>query len=285
MAAHEWLERRVINYAHQGGSFEAPSSTLAAIEHALAAGATGIELDVHATQDRQVVVCHDATVDRTTEAHGAIATMTLDELRTLDNAFWFIEGTDVDHDQDAEAYLLRGRAPADLSLRIATLDEVLSSFPGVVLNLDIKQTSPEVVPYERLVADVLRAHRRSDDVIVASFSDKAMGAFRALSPMTPTSAATLETVSFVRALHSGDVPPRLPVVAFQVPEAFAGVTVVDQRFVEAAHHAGIAVHVWTLNERDEIHRMLEVGVDAVMSDRPSLVTELLGERAWVPRPS
>jgi glycerophosphoryl diester phosphodiesterase len=278
-----WLERRVLNYAHQGGSFEAPSSTLAAIEHALGAGATGIELDVHATKDRHVVVCHDATVDRTTDAHGAIAGMDLAELQGLDNAFWFVEGTDVDHDQEPGAYLLRGKAPADPSLRIATLDEVLVSFPGVVLNLDIKQTGPEVTSYEHLVADVLNAHRRDDDVIVASFSDVAIKAFRELSPSTPTSAATLETVSFVQALLNGETPPTLPVVAFQVPEAFAGVTVVDERFIEAAHDAGIAVHVWTLNERDEIARMLEVGVDGVMSDRPSVVTELLGERAWTPR--
>ena len=283
MPANVWLERRVLNYAHQGGSFEAPSSTLAAIEHALGAGATGIELDVHATKDRRVVVCHDATVDRTTDAHGAIAGMDLAELQGLDNAFWFVEGTDVDHDQEPGAYVLRGKAPADPSLRIATLDEVLVSFPGVVLNLDIKQTGPEVTSYEHLVADVLDAHRRDDDVIVASFSDVAIKAFRELRPSTPTSAATLETVSFVQALLNGETPPTLPVVAFQVPEAFAGVTVVDERFIEAAHDAGIAVHVWTLNERDEIARMLEVGVDGVMSDRPSVVTELLGERAWTPR--
>ena len=74
----EWLARRVINYAHQGGSFEGPSSTLAAIEHALESGASGIELDVHATKDRYLVVCHDATIERTTNHQGTIAEMTLD---------------------------------------------------------------------------------------------------------------------------------------------------------------------------------------------------------------
>jgi glycerophosphoryl diester phosphodiesterase len=278
--ASAWLERRVLNYAHQGGSFEAPSSTLAAIEHALAAGATAIELDVHATLDRQLVVCHDATVDRTTNAQGAIAQMTLEQVRGLDNAYWFIEGTDVDHDQEPEAYRLRGRAPTDPRFGVATLEEVLASFPAVVLNLDIKQTAPEVVAYEALVAEVLERHGRRDDVIVASFSDAALGAFRELSPSTATSAATLETVAFVRALHSGEPTPSLPVVAFQVPEAFAGVTVVDERFVEAAHAAGIAVHVWTLNDEASIRRVVAMGVDGVMSDRPSLVSALLGERAW-----
>ena len=76
-----WLERRVIAYAHQGGAWESPSSTLHAIRHAVEAGATGVELDVHATADGELVVCHDATVDRTTPQTGAIASFTLAQLR------------------------------------------------------------------------------------------------------------------------------------------------------------------------------------------------------------
>ena len=90
-----WLERRVIAYAHQGGAWESPSSTLHAIAHALEAGATGIELDVHATADGELVVCHDATVDRTTAAQGTIASFTLAELREMDFSYWWIPGADV----------------------------------------------------------------------------------------------------------------------------------------------------------------------------------------------
>jgi len=84
--SNPWLERRVIAFAHQGGSFEGPSSTLAAIRHSLAEGATAIEPDVHATLDRRIVVCHDETVDRTTNHHGEIANLNLSELREMDNA-------------------------------------------------------------------------------------------------------------------------------------------------------------------------------------------------------
>ena len=100
----EWLARRVIAYAHQGGSFEGPSSTLATIEHALEVGASGIELDVHATKDRQLVVCHDATIDRTTNHRGAIADMTLAELRQVDNAYWWIDGDVVSPGRPDEEY-------------------------------------------------------------------------------------------------------------------------------------------------------------------------------------
>ena len=116
-----WLERRVIAYAHQGGAWESPSSTLHTIAHALEAGATGIELDVHATADGELVVCHDATVDRTTAAQGTIASFTLAQLRAMDFSYWWIPGADVTPGRPAAEYPFRGRAPGDPTFGIATL--------------------------------------------------------------------------------------------------------------------------------------------------------------------
>jgi glycerophosphoryl diester phosphodiesterase len=177
-----WLTRRVIAFAHQGGSFEGPSSTIGAIAHALHVGASAVELDVHATKDRRLVVCHDATVDRTTNHHGAIASLTLDELGEMDNAYWWIEGDVVTPGRTSEEYLVRGRAPKDRSYAIATLEEVAVAFPGVLLNLDIKGTSPFVEPYEELLAAELRRLEITESVIVASFHDDALQHFRALAP-------------------------------------------------------------------------------------------------------
>ena len=154
-----WLERRVINYAHQGGAWEGPSSTLYAIASALEAGATAIELDVHATADGKLVVGHDPTVDRTTEGAGRIAELPWQSVRALDNAYWWVPGADVTPGLDPERYPFRGRGPADRRFRIALLEEVLDEFPGVILNLDIKQTGPAVVPYEETLAALLRRHR------------------------------------------------------------------------------------------------------------------------------
>jgi glycerophosphoryl diester phosphodiesterase len=280
MRENPWLDRRVVNFGHQGGSFEAPSSTLAAIEHGLAAGARAIELDVHATKDRVLVVCHDETVDRTTNATGQICDLTMDELERLDNAHWFIEGADVSPGHASDEYLLRGNAPSDRRFGIARLEEVLLSFPGVVLNMDIKRTGPDVEPYEELLATTLAAHNRYDDVIVASFLDSAIQAFRGFSPGTPTSAATMETVLFVRAVQTGDALPPLPVVAFQVPETFGDITLVDEAFVTSAHDSGIAVHVWTINNEAAMVRLVNLGVDGIISDRPSLLNEVLGSQSW-----
>jgi len=280
MPNNQWIDRRIVNFGHQGGSFEAPSSTLAAISGGLAAGATVIELDVHATKDRQLVVCHDETVDRTTNGQGQICDLTLDELRRLDNAHWFIAGSDVAPGHPASEYLLRGLAPADHRYRIATLSEVLETFSDVTLNLDIKRTAPEVEPYEGLLAEVLAAHGRSETVIVASFNDLAIAAFRRESPSTPTSAATLETAEFYRSIHAGEEPVALGVVAFQVPETFGDITLVDELFVAEAHERDIAVHVWTVNDETSMRRLVGLGVDGIISDRPTLLSEVLGDAAW-----
>jgi glycerophosphoryl diester phosphodiesterase len=277
-----WLERRVIAYAHQGGAWESPSSTLHAITHALAVGATGIELDVHATADGELVVCHDATVDRTTAGQGTIASFTLAELRSMDFSYWWIPGADVTPGRPDAEYPFRGRAPGDPSFGIATLREVLERFPGVVLNLDIKQTAPVVAPYEESLAGLLAEFGRTDDVIVASFLDPATDAFRRFAPGVPTSAGTMATAAAWQAVQAGEDLPESPAVAFQVPERQGDLVIVDERFVAAAHRAGKAVHVWTVNDAESMERLLGLGVDGIISDVPTTLCGVLGAEgvAW-----
>ena len=279
-----WLERRVLNYAHQGGAREAPSSTLLALRQAVAAGADGLELDVHATADRHLVVCHDATVDRTTNGAGAIAAMTLAELQALDNAYWWVPGEIVAPGRPVDAYPYRGRAPLDGSLRVATLRQVLDEFGGVFLNLDIKQTGPEVQPYEALLAELLGEYGRSDDVIVASFLDGAIDAFSTAAPDVHTSYPTMATVEFWQAVADRVDPPPTRHVALQVPVAFDTVAVVTEPFVAAAHRAGVAVHVWTIDDAGEMARLVDLGVDGIMTDRPRVLEAELEATAsrWDP---
>jgi glycerophosphoryl diester phosphodiesterase len=270
-----WLERRVLNYAHQGGAREGPSSTLLAMQQAVAAGADALELDVHATADRQLVVCHDATVDRTSDGTGAIANLALADMEELDNAYWWIPGEVVAPGRDEYEYVYRGRAMFETSLRIATLREVLEQFTGVFLNLDIKQTAPEVEPYEALLAELLREFDRRHDVIVASFSDAATDAFSAAAPEIHTSYGALGTANFWQAVQDGATPPPSRHVALQVPSHFEAITVVDEPFVEAAHRAGVAVHVWTIDETEEMEHLIDLGVDGIMTDRPSILDQVL----------
>jgi glycerophosphoryl diester phosphodiesterase len=273
-----WLERRVIAYAHQGGAKEGPSSTLYAMRRALEHGATGIELDVHATSDGELVVCHDPTVDRTTNATGEIAERTSEQIAHLDNAYWFCQGEGAVKERPPQDYVLRGRAPEDRDLCVPTLSEVLEALPGVLLNLDIKRSAPEVTPYEEALAAVLRDHGRETDVVVASFSDRAVGEFAKYAPHIAIAAGTDATTEFYRRLHAGE-PPQEDLeryVALQVPARFGPLVVVDESFVEAAHSSGLAVHVWTIDDPGEIEHLVSLGVDGIISDRPSVLAGVLG---------
>lgn len=286
--ANAWLERRVIAYAHQGGAKEGPSSTLHAIGNAIATGATAIELDVHATADGEIVVCHDPTLDRTTAVSGPIAERSAAEVVVLDNAYWFVPGEDAQHGRAADAYPLRGMAATDPRLRVATLRSVLEQFPGVVLNLDIKRTAPQVAPYEAELAAVLREHGRIDDVIVASFHDRATDAFRSHAPEIGTSAGRSAVAAFALA-HWAHRRPGASIarhVALQVPARALGRTLVNRRFVETAHRLGLAVHVWTVDEAQEMERLVALGVDGVISDRPSVLARVLRslEATWQDAP-
>jgi glycerophosphoryl diester phosphodiesterase len=279
-----WLDRRVIAYAHQGGAWEAPSSTLYAIRAAIESGATGIELDVHATADGRLVVCHDPTVDRTTDATGLIAELTYDQLAALDNAYWWAPGADVSPGLEPDAYPFRGRAPEDRRFRFALLEEVLEEFPRVVLNLDIKQTAPVVAPYEEALAAMLHRFGRVDDVIVASFLDPATDAFSSFAPQVPTSAGTMAVAAFFQSVQAGQAPAPMRHVALQVPATYGELTLVDERFVEVAHAEGLAVHVWTIEEESEMERLCALGVDGIITDRPTAlvgVLDRLGSR-WTP---
>ena len=255
----------MLHYAHQGGAAEAPSSTLYALRRAVDVGADALELDVHCTRDGHLVVCHDATVDATTDGAGRIADQTLDELRRLDNGYRF--GPDV-------GFPHRGQG-----MRIATLVEVLEEFPDTFLNFDIKETAPTVAPYEEKLAAELRRYGRADDVIVASFLDEATDRFSASAPDVHTSAGTLTVAAFWRAVQDGLPVPPMRHHALQVPHRFQDTVVVDQAFVDRAHEAGLAVHVWTIDDPAEMEELLDLGVDGIMTDRPSVLAHVLASRA------
>lgn len=272
----------MLAFAHRGGAREGPSSTLAAMTAALAAGATALELDVHATSDGRLVCCHDASVDRTTNGTGRIADMTLAQVKALDNAWWFVPGEEAAPGRESGAYPCRGRAPEDPSYSIPTLEEVLDAFPGVLLNLDIKQTEPVVAAYEGCLARALAGHDRVDDVMVGSFSDAALEAFSALAPDVATAAGPLAVAGFCQALYQGNRPAPMAHRALQVPKAFQGMTIVDEHFVAAAHLAGLAVHVWTVDDSAEMEELVDLGVDGIMSDVPSVLASVLSRLgvAW-----
>jgi glycerophosphoryl diester phosphodiesterase len=301
-----WLQRRFFHWAHQGGAREAPSNTLCAMREALDAGAHGLEFDVHRTADNAIVVMHDKTLGRTTNAEEIglggttrIADCTVEELRRLDAAYWWVPDTVVDHDAPKERYELRGRAPADHDLGVPTLDEVLERFHGpFTIEIKDKRAPARVI-------QLLQDHRvPPEDVIVTSFRERTVWNLRwrifrskAKFGIAPGGLSTL--LFFVRSrlgwaqkrspyvaiqvphrISSEDLPARYQRVARFLPRRWRSLTVVDERFLAHAKQAGVAVHVWTIDEREEMRELIDMrvdGVDGIMTDRPSVLTAVLAE--------
>lgn len=288
MPRHRWLERSPLHIAHQGGEAEAPSSTLFAMATALAKGADALELDVHATADGHLVVLHDPTVDRTTDGNGAVDALSLVQVRGLDAAHWFVAGEGVAHGQPPERYPLRGVATGQVpppdgfaaaDFAIPALADVFERFPDTLINIDIKQTAPATRPYEQTLARLIADYDRSETTMVASFSDAALAVFRGAAPAVGTSASPNEVLAFWLAVRAGDpAPAALPYEAFQVPVTHEGVRVVDAAFVARAHAAGVAVHVWTIDDAPTMHALLDIGVDGLVTNRPQVLEPVLAER-------
>lgn len=283
-----WLDRRPLHIAHQGGESEVPSATMYALKTAIRKGADMLEVDVHVTSDGELVLLHDTTVDRTTNGMGAVQDMTLEEIQALDAGYWFVPGRNAVHDAGEADYVLRGirtgaKTPppgctAD-DFRIPTLRQALETFPGVMMNIEIKNGPPQGTGYEQALADLLAEFGRGDDTIVASFIDTWTETFRARNMDVSTSTGTGQTAVFkATSLELAPGSPTLLHDAFQVPIEFNGIPVVDADFVADAHANGMAVHVWTIDDAETMHMLLDLGVDGIMTAEPTVLEQVLRER-------
>jgi glycerophosphoryl diester phosphodiesterase len=247
--------------AHQGGDGLWPSNTLYAFERATALGADVLEMDVHSTADGVIVLSHDETVDRLTDGSGLIKEMTLEQLKELD------AGYDWNKD-DSTSFPYRGQG-----ITIPTLEEVLTAFPDMRMNIEIKQREPSIVAS---FCNLLRRHDRERRVLVASFHPDTIEAFRQTCPEMATAATEPEIRPFfVLNRIFLDAVYRPPAEAFQVPEYSGNLHVLTPRFVRGAHNHNINVHVWTVNETEDMRRLLELGVDGIITDRPDRLLTLL----------
>jgi glycerophosphoryl diester phosphodiesterase len=258
----------VIPFAHRGGAKLWPENTLPAFRGAIEAGYRWIETDVQLTRDRQVVIFHDDLIDRTTDGRGPIAQLSLRELRRYDAGFWF--------SPRGRGHPFRGQG-----ITVPTLEEAFDLHPQLRLNVELKSADP--VLGQRLL-EIIEHLGVQDRILVAGERSSVIRSFRRLSRgRLATSAGRREVAQFWAAARLG-LERLLPVDydALQVPPR-ERVEVVTRRFVEAAHRRGLAVHVWTIDEPAEMHRLLDLGVDGVMTDRPDLLREVMGDRSRAPR--
>lgn len=237
-------------FAHQGGEGEWPNNTLFALEQSDRLGADVLDLDVHLSKDGQLVLCHDATLDRTTDATGPINARTAAELARIDAGYRFT----TDH---GRTYPYRGK-----HLGIPTLQQVFERFPGRRFGIEIKTADPQAV-------HALKRLGHENDILLSSFHDHIMRAARTGTKMaTSASPGEVRVFLVLSTLHL-EALFSPPYHALQVPREHKGTTVLSQRLVDAAHARGVKVVPWTLNEPEEIEEAWRLDVDGVNTDYPT----------------
>jgi glycerophosphoryl diester phosphodiesterase len=248
--AHAFLEHPgPIAVAHRGGAAVHPENTMGAFAHAVSLGFRYLETDVHLTADGHVVAFHDDRLDRVSDRQGVIAELSLAEVR---------------------------RARIGGTGQVVLLDELLIAFPDRRFNID-----PKADAVVEPLARVLARHDAVERVCIGSFSDARIARVRALLGAGLCTSGGPRAVARLRLAATG-ARVRVPHMAcVQVPVRARGVTIVDARFVQAAHRRGMQVHVWTVDDPAEMHRLLDLGVDGIMTDRPEVLRDvLLARDAW-----
>lgn len=241
-----------IAFAHRGGARENSENSLTAFQRAADLGFQYFETDIRATADGVVMVFHDAALNRVTDGVGRISALPYDEVRKAR-----IAGRD----------------------NVMRLEELLAAFPEARFNIDVKDDHT-VRPFLELVE---RLDVR-DRICVASFSGLRLRAVRHRFPEMATSLAPPEIASLLavsrfanmRGILGRGVPRHA--AAAQVPMGTRGIPIVTPAFIAAAHDRGLAVHVWTIDEADQMNRLLDLGVDGIITDRPTTLREVLIDR-------
>ena len=239
-----------IPFAHRGGASEAPENTMPAFEHAVRLGYRYLETDAHVTADGVLIAFHDDRLDRVTDRTGVIAELPWSEVKQA---------------------RVDGREPIPL------LEDLLTAWPDVRVNIDPKHDGAA----EPLAAAIVRT-QTVDRVCIGAFSDRRIGVVRSLvGPALCTSMGPREVAQLVSASRGLPGGGRLRSPCAQVPTNQGRAALVTPRFVETAHRLGVQVHVWTIDDAVEMARLLDLGVDGIMTDRPQVLRDVLTERgAW-----
>lgn len=251
-------------FGHRGASGLAPENTLPSFAIAAALGVPYLELDVHGTRDGAIAVMHDDDLDRTTDGNGPIREVAWADVERLDAGFRF--------EPQKGVFPYRGQGVC-----VPLLERVVREFADLRFNIEIKQSQPDIVGE---VVAILRRCGVAQRTLLAAADDDIMRHIRAAVGSDIVTGSSIGDVSsFFHHLEAGtldDYDP--PGVALQIPTHAGARELVTAASVAAAHAKQLEVHVWTVNEPAEIERLLDLGVDGIMSDLPGLVLQALRRR-------
>lgn len=232
--------------AHRGAKGEAPENTMAAFKLALEQGCDAFELDIHLSQDGEMVVIHDDTVNRTTSGEGNVADLTLAELQQLDAGMWF--------------------DPSFEGEKIPTLREVFELAPEhLMINVEVKGGISNGVE-QKLIA-LMEEYDRFEQVVVSSFHFDCLRTLQTLNPRVKT--GLLYSQNFA---HPELLPDTAGVHAYSLHPYFKSIE--DNHFA-SLQGRGLAVYAWTVNDADDMRRLIELGIHGIITDYPGRLHHLL----------
>jgi glycerophosphoryl diester phosphodiesterase len=250
-------------FSHRGASKEFPENTLPAFKRAAELGVDYIETDIRFTRDQQFALIHDESIGRTTNAGGNIADYSMDELKEFDAGYHFTN-------DGGKTYPCRGK-----DIRMMSLDELFETFPDQKIDIDIKDKNPYMIKH---LVEVIKKYDVYDRAIVASKYFANLKVFRKLCPQVKTAFSIYETLYLYSLYKSGflflDISFKGSVL--QIPEMYGHFRLVTESFLEALHRKGIGLHVWTVNSEQDMIRLIDLGVDGIMTDNPALLVKVLG---------
>ena len=255
-------------FAHRGASGTAPENTLVSFEKALDAGCDILEMDVHSTSDGHIVVMHDPALGRTTNGSGPISALTLKELKKLDAGFRFSPDGGKTHPYQGKG------------VTVPRLREVIERFPNMRFNIEVKENDTD---NEHAVAKLLRDLGHAEITLLAAEKDIMMERLRPAAPGFPTNFCGSEALEFIQRTNQNDwdgyTPPGN---ALQIPEEYGGMPILTPDLLDAARRFGVEVHIWTVDEEADMRRLLEMGVDGIMTDYPERLTKVVREMGLRP---
>lgn len=258
----EIFEHNPIRIAHRGASKEAPENTLPAFSLAIQKYQVDmVEMDLQLTQDGVPVVFHDLTLERVTEGQGLLSKHSLAQLKTLDAGFGF-------DPTGKKEFPFRGKGAA-----IPTLEEVLTEFPNACFCLEIKEKRIEAV---QKILEVIGRIQRKGRLLLASFDGKTARKLRRLAPPTMKGILAEDEIFWMYTAH------RLGFSRFNPPAHYASLPLTkyrlhldDKNWIDFLHRQGVRVFYWTVNEPEEMRRLLKLGADGILTDDPAGLNQVL----------
>lgn len=258
--------RPPVSIAHRGGSGEYPEETLLAFNHASRLGIDYLEMDVRLTFDNQLVVHHDSLIDRTSDGLGAVLELKLEDLRKFNFANNFT------NQEGVFPYRDTGRPQ-----RISTIEEIFRQFPNYRMIIEIKDTGTEGKVASDLLYKSIIKYKKQSHVIVSSFNEEIMNFFRQQSGgMIITMAALKESLWFYLSYFTGiDSLYEKKSDILALPTSMFGFDLSKKELITDAHRRNLAVHYWTINDKETMMTLINNGADGIMTDYPTLLLNVI----------